>query len=208
MVHIHVFIKRPSIRFIQKIVSTYTLGWVELFAGYLGYFPLGYYLSIKKFKWDDKKLCLIGLALFVIFTAINMSATIVNSPKIGGVAFFSYNSVISTMQAIGLFLFIEYFSKYCEANHGTWKNKIYSFFKDNNYISKLILSISICSYGIYLTHYFILYPLIYVSTNYMGIFTRNPIILPAVWLFIGITAWILILIINKIPLLKHFSGTH
>ena len=192
----------------RNIVSTYTLGWVELFAGYFGYMPLGYYLSVKKFKWDDRKLYLIGLAIFLIFTIINMSATIVNSPKINDVAFFSYNSVISTMQAIGLFLFIEYFSRYCEKNRNSWKNKIYSFFKDNNHMSKIILSISICSYGIYLTHYFVLYPLIYISTNYIGIFTRNPIILPIIWFFIVIMAWILILIISKIPILKQFSGAH
>lgn len=196
------------IHFVPDIVSAYDLGWTQLFAGYIGYFPLGYYLSVKEFKWDDKKLYLLGLAMFLIFTLVNMSYTFLFSPAHNELTYFSYRTTVTTLQVIGLFLFVKYFSKYCENNHDSWKNKIYSFFKENRHMSKIILSISICSYGIYLTHYFFLYPLMYISENYIAIFTRNPIILPIVWLFISIMAWLMVLLISKIPILKYISGAH
>lgn len=193
---------------LSNIISAYDLGWTQLFAGYIGYLPLGYYLSIKESKYDDKKTYLISLIIFLIFTGMNIVYTIIASPKANDLTFFTYKSVISTLQISGLFLFIRYFSNYCENHYGSWRNKIYSFFKDNDSVSKLILSMSQCSYGMYLIHYFILYPLKYISNNYVPIFTRNPIILPIIWIFICIMAWLIVIIINKIPILNHFSGVH
>lgn len=192
----------------SKIVSAYDLGWTSYFAGFIGYLPLGYYLSVKEFKWDDKKLYLAGLMIFIIFTAINMIYTITVSTQTNHLTYFKYRSTILTLQSIGLFLFIKYFSRYCENNKESWKNKIYSFLKDNNYMSRIILSISICSYGMYLCHYLIFFPLMYISGHYVRIFSRNPIILPAVWLFLCISTWLLVLLFSKIPVLRNFSGAY
>lgn len=196
-----------SFGIIEKLFEVHPMGWKEIFAGYFGFFPLGYYLSIKKFKFSDKQMCLIGLVLLVVFTAINLAHTLIDGPKNNALSYYGYRRIVSTIQCIGLFLFIQYFSKYCEENSGTFKNKVYSFFKDTA-ISKLILSISICSYGIYLTHYFWLYPLRYVSHNIFPIFSQNPILIPVVLAFIALMSWILVLIFSKIPILKYFSGAH
>ena len=125
------------------------------------------------------------------------------------ILFMSYMRFISTMQVVGLFLFIKYFIQYCEGNHlGTIKYKIYDFFKENKYVSGLILSVSVCSYGMFLVHYFWLYLLAYIGRNIFPIFSRNPVILPLVLLVICALAWLTTLVLSKLPVLKYISGAH
>lgn len=196
-----IFLRDFSFDIIEKLFEVHPMGWKEIFAGYFGFFPLGYYLSIKKFKFTDRQMCLIGLIMLIAFTGINMAHTFIDGPKNNALSYYGYRRIVSTLQAIGLFLFIKYFSQYCEEHKGTIKNKIYSFFKDTS-MSTLILSISVCSYGMYLTHYFWLYPLEYVSNNIMPIFQTNPLLIPVVLLFITLMSWILILIFRRIPILN------
>jgi len=41
-----------------------------MFAGFIGYPVLGYWLSNKDFKLDDKKLCILGLIILIISLAV------------------------------------------------------------------------------------------------------------------------------------------
>ena len=202
-----IILKDLKIDFFTVLVSAHSLGWTEIFAGYFGYFPLGYYLSVKKFRFSDRQMYLIGLALLIIFTIINIRYTFIASPKAHTLVYYGYRRVVSTLQAIGLFLFIKYFSQYCEENKDNIKNKIYSFFKDT-FMSTIILSISVCSYGMFLTHYFIVYPLSWVNKNVTHVYSLNPLYIPVVLLFIVFVSWLITFIFSKIPVLKYFSGAN
>lgn len=202
-----IFLREFSFNIIEKLFEAHPMGWKEIFAGYFGFFPLGYYLSVKKFNLSDKQMYLIGLAMLIIFTLINTAHTMIDGPKNHSLSYYGYRRIVSTLQCIGMFLFIKYFSQYCEENSGTFRNKIYSFFKDTS-ISKIILSISIFSYGIYLTHYFWLYPLQYVSKNIFPIFSLNPLLIPLVVAFVAFMSWLTVWVFSKIPILKYFSGAH
>lgn len=204
-----IFLRDQPIDLLAQIVTKYSLGWKEFFAGYIGFLPLGYYLSVKDFHLSDKKMYIIGLLIFLVFTGINLVYTCHASMETHKLMFISYRRFISTMQVVGLFLFMKYFSQYCEGNPlGTIKNKIYDFFKENKYVSGLILSVSVCSYGMFLVHYLWLFLTVYISKNIFPIYSRNPIILPLVLLFISVMAWLTIVILSKLPVLKHFSGAH
>ena len=196
-----------SITILERLLVARSLAWKEIFAGFFGFLPLGYYLSVKKFKLTDKQMTLIGLIVFIVFTLINLIYTMTVSPENNSLSYFGYRQWVSTIQSIGLFIFIKYFSQYCENTNGSFKNKIYSFFKDT-FVSKIIFSISVCSYGMYLTHYFWLYPLEYLSNNIFPIFTRNPVLLIGVLGFLVLMSWITVLVFSKIPILKYFSGAH
>jgi len=43
---------------------------LDMFAGFIGYPVLGYWLSNKDFKLDDKKLCILGLIILIISLAV------------------------------------------------------------------------------------------------------------------------------------------
>ncbi len=202
-----IILKDLKIDFFTKLVSAHSLGWTEIFAGYFGYFPLGYYLSVKKFRFSDKQMYLIGLALLIVFTLVNINYTMIQSSHADKLIYYGYRRIVSTLQAIGLFLFVMYFSKYCENNKDTIKNRIYSFFKDT-YMSTIILSISVCSYGMFLTHYFILYPLGWVTKNITPIYSLSPAYIPVVLMAITFLAWLITFIFSKIPILKYFSGAN
>lgn len=180
---------------------------VELsyFAGYIGYVVLGYYLVNKKFKLSDKKMMLIGMALFIIFTLIQLKYIFEISPIYSKQMWLTYLTIVVVLQSSGVFLFLKSFDSYCNKSPKSISNKIYSKIK-NTFISKIIISISFCSYGMYLVHGYILDYLL--STSFIkNIFLINPL----VWLIISLIAiplisWIIILIMSKIPYLKHFSG--
>ena len=204
-----ILLRNPPIGILSQVVDKYSLGWTEFFAGYIGYLPFGYYLSVKDFKLSDKKMYIIGLIVFLLFTAIHLVYTCHASMETRQLTYFDYRTFVSTILVAGLFLFIKYFSQYCEGNPlGTVKNKIYDFFKENKYVSGLILSVSVCSYGMYLTHYFWLFLLVYISVNIFPIFSRNPLILPFVVLVVPLVTWLTVLALSKLPVLKHISGAH
>lgn len=204
-----ILLREQPIDILANIDLKHSLGWKETLAGFIGFIPLGYYLSFKKFKLNDKTMCIIGLLILLIFTLINVRYTYLASSETHKLMYYSYKRLVSTLQVIGLFLFIKYFSDYCENNSfDDIKNKIYNFFKENKFVSQIILSISVCSYGMFLIHYFLLYPLIYISDNYFPIFSKNPIILPVVLMFLCISSWLITLVLSKVPILKYISGAH
>lgn len=70
-----ILLRNPPIGILSQVVDKYSLGWTEFFAGYIGYLPFGYYLSVKDFKLSDKKMYIIGLIVFLLFTAIHLVYT-------------------------------------------------------------------------------------------------------------------------------------
>ena len=132
-----------SIWFILMILKTFNAYplWTNFdlsyFAGYVGYPVLGYYLANKEFKISDSKVCLLGLITLISSLSVFVYLNYFNSPYISMI----YQNVPIIFMGTGLFLFVKYLDKL---------NKFNSI-KDN-FIGKAIISLSVCSYGMYFSH--------------------------------------------------------
>ena len=185
-----------------------TFGWypfykleLSYFAGYIGYFVFGYYLDNEDFKISDGSLMKLGLIIYLISTLIYLYCR-VNSIYFGETY---YLTILPVVQTTGLFLFFKYFAQYSEKNEISITNKIYSVIKDS-FVGKMIVSISLCSYGMYLTHYLMIWILMKVNKT-TPIFSNNPFVwLPLAFLAVLVFSWGIIWIFSKIPYLKEVSG--
>lgn len=183
---------------------------LSYFAGYVGFLVLGYYLANKEFRFTDGQMILISLIILIVFTAINIHFTLTHG-KVGSIStnlkYYHYETLVVVLQSTGLFLFIEYYSKYASKHKNSFRNKIYSFFK-NTFMSKIILTISVCSYGMFLIHYFIIYGFRWIDKNMFPIYTASVKYLPIVLIAVVFLSWFIIFILSKIPYLKEISGAH
>ena len=90
--------------------------------------------------------------------------------------------------ASGLFLFIQYADKL---------NKFKSI--KNNFIGKSIVSLSVCSYGMYFSHV--------IVTKFLSYYNpQSNLMFPVMFILIVFLSWLLPYILSKIPYLKIFSG--
>lgn len=184
---------------------------LSYFAGYVGYIVLGYYLTAKEFNLSDRKMVWLGIILFVVFTAINIRFTL-GHVKVGAVSnaalkYYHYETIVVVLQSTGVFLIFEYFAKYCSKHKDTIQNKIYSFFKDG-FMSKIIFTISVCSYGMFLFHYFVIYGIRWIDVNMFPIYSATVAYLPIVLIIVAFVSWLVIYILSKIPYLREISGAH
>ena len=173
---------------------------LSYFARFLGYFVLGYYLSNKKFNIGNKSMMIAGAAIFLISLAISMYC-ITNKIRFKDY----YWTLIPLFESIGLYLLVEYHAKYSEGNKGSVLSRIYYFIKDSK-LGRIIFSISICSYGIFLTHYFPIWVLLKLDKT-IPIFARNPFKwIPFLLVMVLLFSWGLTFLLSKIPYLKKISG--
>lgn len=157
---------------------------LSMFAGYIGYPILGYYLSNKKFNLSNAKTCLLGFMTLLISLGVFVYLDHIHSTSISLI----YENVPIIFMAIGLYIFIKYLN---ELN-------IFDSIK-NNFIGKAIISLSICSYGMYFSHVLVVKFLSYHNP-------KSTILFPAVFILIIFLSWLLPYILSKIPYLKIFSG--
>lgn len=170
------------------------------FTRFFGYLILGWYLTNKEFKASDKSIMTAGLLIFIISTIISLYI-LENQIDLGNL----YFTPIQVFQASGIFLFIKYSAKIAESGSGSLTEKIYYGIKESK-LGKLILSLSLCSYGIYLTHYMFIW-IFFIYNDTYHFFSKDPFIwIPATILFVLIGSWLLIWIFSKIPYLKKVSG--
>ena len=122
---------------ILKTFNSYPL-WhyfsLDMFAGFIGYPVLGYYLANKEFKLDDKKLCISGLIILIISLAVfvYLGYTKVSLIRYENLPNIFISMIIPIIMCFG-------------------RLKKFNSIKDN-IIRKTILSLSVCSYGIYFSH--------------------------------------------------------
>ena len=181
---------------------------IVFFGCYIGFLLLCYWVSNKKLNISDKKLMLSGIMICILCIIIQIYQIVTLSPITGKITYFGYLTIVTAIESAGLFMAFKYFSSYCESNINSFSNKVYSLLKDTS-IYKIIFSFSICSYGMYLTHYFWLYILTGLSNNGIPIFQQSAIIfLPIVLILICFMAWLVPWIFSKIPYLKEVSGAH
>ena len=158
---------------------------LDYFAGFIGYPVLGYYLSTKKFTLSDAKMTIIGFLILLVSLAIFVHYTYSNS--LGSVEFM-YLNVLVVFMGIGMFLFIKYLD-----DLNTFKS-----IKDN-FIGKAIISISVCSYGMYFSHVIIIMFLSKINPH-------SNFWFPAMFIATIFLSWSLPYIFSKIPYIEKFSG--
>ncbi len=157
------------------------------FSGYLGYLILGYYLTLK---FDNEaKLPMIGGVLFIIGVLITLIGTYIvtkNSQSNLDENFYAYLSVNVMLSSIGIFLLFRNFEL---------KNKI---------LIKIFRLISKYSYGIYLSHIFVLILMAKIGINCKFI---HPLIgVPLTIILCLCLSLLMTYFINKLPLGKYVSG--
>lgn len=166
-------------------------GYLQYFSGYIGFVVLGYYLDNKEFKLSDRKMFYASILLLIASTVFRMYVF-----RFELELYSDYNLLFTTIiQSIGLFLTIKYLDKI-----STNVNNIYSKIKTSA-IGKIILSISICSYGMYLMHYIIIEYFEFLNIKSLKL-------LPLILITTLLITWISVLILSKIPILKKFSGAN
>jgi surface polysaccharide O-acyltransferase-like enzyme len=151
------------------------------FSGFIGYPILGYYLDNKDFKYNDSKM-LIAIIILLIswftYAYCGYYGIEILNPL--------YLNIPNVFMGVGVFLLIKY------ANEFNLVNK-------SDIIRKIVVSISICSYGMYYAHFLVL---LFLEKLDIHSFKLVPLLI----LLIIFMSWLLTYIFSKIPYLKRFSG--
>lgn len=157
---------------------------LDYFASYIGYPVLGYYLNNREFNLSDKNICIIGFAVLVVSLA---AFVYFDYNKMSYVALI-YQNIPIVFMGSGMFLFIKYLDKVTSFKH----------IKDT-FIGKAIISISLCSYGMYFSHVIVLKFLAKYNPH-------STLMFPVMFALTIFLSWLLPYIFSKIPYLKTFSG--
>lgn len=158
---------------------------LDYFAGFIGYPVLGYYLSTKQFKFNNKKMTVLGFAILLVSLAIFVAYTYSNS--LGSVELM-YQNILVVAMGVGLYLFIEYLDK---------ENRFDSI--KNNAVGKTISSISLYSYGMYFSHVIVIMFMSKINPH-------SNIMFPLMFAATIFLSWIMPFIVSKIPYLQKVSG--
>lgn len=167
------------------------LDYVNLFAGHLGYFILGYYLSKKENSkyFNSRKF---GVLLFVLGTIIIFLSIAIPSYMSQSInlSYLSTGNLTpgSCLKAIGMFLILK------NTNFKT------AFGKNTEKVNTFIRKFAELTFGIYLIH--TLLPIRLVYSIELSPFINVPLCI----LLIIIMASIILIVMNKIPLLQKFTG--
>lgn len=156
---------------------------LNYFADFMGYVVLGYYLDNKEFKLKDAHMLIISVLIFIVTLCVFLYLNIkgINRGP-------TYQNISNVFLGIGGFMIVKYIDKL----HGFDKIK-------DNIIGKAIVSLSTCSYGIYLSH------MIFYKFFREMHFHSNKIV-PVMLIIILGSSWLLVWILSKIPYINKFSG--
>ena len=157
---------------------------LDYFASYIGYPVLGYYLNNKEFDLSDKKICIIGFVILVLSLATFVYFDYNKMSYVTQI----YQNVPIVFMGSGMFLFIKYLDKITSFKH----------IKDN-FIGKAIISISMCSYGMYFSHVIVIKFLAKYNPH-------SNLLFPVMFGLTIFLSWLLPYVFSKIPYLKTFSG--
>ena len=174
----------------------------------IGYVILGYYLANREYKLSSNALIIIGLLAFLSIFIIRLYQPI--PYKI--LYLFMINntihldsfldiSLVGILESASIFILIKAID---DSKEGFGK-KIKGFF-EINIVNKIILSISKASYGMYLTHIYLIM-IVFHYFDLLPLSGRKMALLIFILSIITIIlAWISVLIVSKIPKLKILSG--
>ncbi|MDR0811650.1 MAG: acyltransferase family protein [Paludibacter sp.] len=158
------------------------------FSGFAGYLVFGYYLSTKKFPLKNKTqlllaaaLCLCAMAFTVLFTYRESLKTNHGNERF---MYLFYFNIILMAASVSMFL----------KNLPSFKNKV---------ILLIISALDKYSYGIFLIHLLVLN---YMQQFGIGGWFSPYIDFPLRAALCMAVSWLVIYLLNKIPLLKNFTG--
>ncbi|MBQ2666515.1 acyltransferase [Methanobrevibacter sp.] len=154
--------------------------------GFMGFVILGYYLDNKKFSISNKKMLLFGILIFTLFTLMHMFVMYNEINVYTDI----YLNILTIFQSCGVFLIVKNLDILS-------KNNLYTKIR-SNYIGKIVISISILSYGMYFAHYILI--------KYFETLNIHSIkLLPAIFILIAGLSWLVNLVLSKIPFVKSIS---
>ena len=157
---------------------------LSLFNGWFGIVVLGYFLDNFEFKLDNSNVSIIGFLIFAMTLIANVYANYINYVP-------GFTSIASDLTAIalasGVFLFIKY-----SDNLNSLKDTLFG---------KLIISISICSYGMYFVHIMVVRPFLLLYPH------QSLLMFPMIFMAVFLVSWLIIYSLNKVPHLRKVIGT-
>ena len=166
---------------------------------------LGYYCSIidfnklLKINISNNKLFILffisSLILYSILIKINAYTSMASNQFL----VLSQFNILNILLVLSVFLSFRYFSM----SENKLKS-IYMYLKEN--FGKIVLSLSFCSYGIYLCHVIIKICLDKIIMSLFKNMLPMSINLIILLVLTFICSWICILVVHKIPFLSKFSG--
>lgn len=168
---------------------------IKYFLPPFGFLVLGYYLHNKEFSLSRERLCLIGLIMAIVPLVYSIYSIYSQSLIADSFLQYDYYHIFNVIIVSGIFIFFKNFS----LSENKIISKIYLFFKDS-LLGRLTLSASICSFGIYLVHMFLVNGIKSLDLSLSSKWI--PIIVVVIFLF----SWLGIWVMSKIPVLKEFSG--
>ena len=162
------------------------------FSGYVGYVVLGYYLSVKEFR--SRYIVLVSVLLFLAGVTTTMVGTYyyTSLSKAFSSIFFDYTTINVAISSAGLFLLFKNLGR-----QSPQKGKA-------SILSKLWLTVSKYSYGVYLSHLIIV---LYLNKASLNCYTIDPLLgVPLLCLATLFGSMILVWVAGKLPLGKYISG--
>lgn len=120
---------------------------LNFFVAPIGFLVLGYYLSVKEFKMDPKKLMILMAVMFLAATFVKMLETGAVVPKNFALDYAATQSpILSSWVDVSIFEILQAGSLFIIFKHLNFKS-----------FRKAVVSISNVSYGMYLINYLIMF---------------------------------------------------
>ena len=221
---VNIFIKNAQMREIEyflvifilvslfyEILLEYNIGTtldLNFFMGPFSYLILGYYLSRKDLRkslgLSSNVIILLGILIFIVSSLLKMYLGNYYGvyPNVEFISSKLDMSFIQVAQASAVFIICRYIYQDVRGIFKLCKRVL-----ENNYVNHFIMSISRASYGMYLFHWFIVKLLRMYNVLPFKINTKQILVADlalALVLFIG--SWLVILLLNRIPILNRVSG--
>lgn len=174
---------------------------LRFFSLYLGFPILGYYLANKKSKILENKF--LGPVLFTLSVVIAVLVSTYQSFASDEIirTIFSYQNINTVIQAVGVFLIF----KNLNCSTGKYLNKTSSIIK-KGIVGRLTISLSKYSYGIFLIH--MMFVNIIIKLGILNINRSAIKWIPFITITCLVLSWGVLFVLDKIPILKKFTGAH
>lgn len=169
---------------------------LNFFAAPIGFLILGYYLSVKDFKMDSRKLIMIMLAVFVIATFFKMLETGAIMPKNFALDYSATQSaVLASWVDVSIWVILQ-------------AGSLFVIFKHLNFgkFRKAIVSISNLSYGMYLIQSLVMF---YTNPFFTSL-PRNGVeiclVIVFYSIFVFLVSWLMVFVLSKIPVIGKYCA--